>query len=471
MILDTYLHGTVERISPEAPVPVLRYQRETDVAGGAANVAINISSLGGRCCLIGVTGQDEAASRLGDKLAAMNVTNSMVAVGDRPTTIKQRIMSSKHQQMLRIDREVTTPIDAGTETRVIAAVAQALDGADALVLSDYAKGCLTQRVLGECISLARARGVPILVDPKRRDFMAYAGATFIKPNLSELAQATGMDCKTDEGARAAARSLTETVRSSILLTRSERGICLYGADGTEEESLPTEAREVFDVSGAGDTVLAAFALAIAAGTATRLAMRIANAAAGIVVGKSGTATVTRAELRAALTAHGRRVPEPRSLIMSWDDARMQVAEWKRQGLSVGFTNGCFDLVHPGHVAILTGAAQTCDRLVVGLNSDASVKRLKGPTRPIQAESARAAVMAAIGVVDGVVLFDQDTPLELISTLLPDVLVKGQDYAEEDIVGGDVVKAAGGRVERIRIVEGHSTTSLVANANLSRGALA
>jgi D-beta-D-heptose 7-phosphate kinase / D-beta-D-heptose 1-phosphate adenosyltransferase len=464
IILDGYIRGSVTRISPEAPVPVLRFSEESETAGGAANVALNIRALGGNPFLIGVVGQDDTARRLADLLAGQGIAADLVPSPDRPTTIKTRILAAQRQQMLRIDREVASPVPAEVETAILARVIAALDGAQALILSDYAKGCLTDRVLAGAIAAAAARDMLVLVDPKRRDFAAYSGASFIKPNLSELAAATGLDCSTDEAAASAARSLVAQTGASILLTRSERGMCLYSVDGSEEVSLPTAAREVFDVSGAGDTVIAAFALALTGEAGVRQAMRLANIAAGIVVSKSGTATVSRAEVETELTSrppHG--IPSAEAAILGREAAVARVRRWQAEGLTVGFTNGCFDLLHPGHIAILRGAAAECDRLVVGLNADASVSRLKGPTRPIQSETARAEVIAALAAVDAVTLFDEDTPLELIRALLPDVLVKGADYTEDQIVGADVVKAAGGKVARVALRDGHSTTRLVARS--------
>lgn len=464
IMLDGYIRGSVSRISPEAPVPVLRFVEESETAGGAANVALNLRALGAEPFLIGVVGHDDTAQRLSGLLGQQGIAADLVPSSDRPTTIKTRIQAAQRQQMLRIDREVTGPVPAAVEEALVRRVGAALEGARALILSDYGKGCLTDGVLAGAIAAARAAGVPVLVDPKRPDFTAYAGASYIKPNLSELAAASGLDCSTDAAAALAARSLVARTGASILLTRSERGMTLYAVDGTEEVSLPTAAREVFDVSGAGDTVIAAFALALTGEAGVRQAMRVANIAAGIVVSKAGTATVSRAEVEAELMRRpSKAVPSARTAILTREAVADQVRRWQAAGLSVGFTNGCFDLLHPGHIAILRGAAAECDRLVVGLNTDASVQRLKGPTRPIQSEAARAEVIAAIGVVDAVTLFDEDTPLELVRVLMPDVLVKGGDYTEDQIVGADLVKAAGGKVARIALLDGHSTTRLVAKS--------
>jgi D-beta-D-heptose 7-phosphate kinase/D-beta-D-heptose 1-phosphate adenosyltransferase len=463
LMLDSYIHGSVNRISPEAPVPVLRFVGQDETAGGAANVAFNLRALGADPVLIGIVGLDDTADRLATLMTSRGITTELVASPDRPTTIKTRVLATRRQQMLRIDREVSKPIPEEVEIRLLERVASALDAAQAIIVSDYAKGCLTDRVLAGVIGMARARGLPVLVDPKRRDFAPYSGATFIKPNLAELAESTGMDCSTDEGVAEAARYLVSRTGASILLTRSERGMSLYSVDGREEVALPPAAREVFDVSGAGDTVIATFALALVGAATRHQAMRLANVAAGIVVSKAGTATVSREELTVELAGRRARTLVPAASILGVEEARELARRWQSEGFTVGFTNGCFDLLHPGHVAILRGAAAECDRLVVGLNSDASVRRLKGDTRPVQSEAARAEVIAAIGVVDVVIIFEDDTPLELITALAPDVLVKGGDYTEDRIVGADIVKAGGGRVVRVDIVSGHSTTNLIARS--------
>ncbi|MFN3352083.1 MAG: D-glycero-beta-D-manno-heptose-7-phosphate kinase [Brevundimonas sp.] len=457
VMLDGYVIGDVRRISPEAPVPVLRHSQDRESAGGAANVALNIVSLGGKATLVGLVGDDAEGRRLAGIAAAAGVVCDLVEDPSRPTIAKTRVMAGAHQ-MIRIDREVLSPLSPEVEDRLIARAVAGLEGARALAISDYAKGVLSDRVLTEVIAAAKAHGVPVLIDPKRTDFAAYAGADVIKPNRGELSAATGLPCGTDAEAEAAARRAIAVTGADILLTRSEQGIAYYPEDG-EALTAPTQAAEVFDVSGAGDTVLAAYALAVAGGMPAAQAMRLANAAAGVVVSKAGTAVVALDELEAAMEPLDHR-PEAAGRLLSWDEAARLRDGWRRQGLTVGLTNGCFDLLHPGHVAILREAAAACDRLIVALNTDESVSRLKGPTRPVQAETARAEVVGAIRGVDAVVLFGEPTPLELIQTLVPDVLVKGADYTEDQIVGADVVKAAGGRIVRVPLREGHSTTRLV-----------
>ncbi len=462
VMLDGYASGGVERISPEAPVPVLRHLSHQEVPGGGANVAMNIAALGARPHLIGIVGTDSEGRRLNTLLRAAKVETRFVAAPDRPTIFKLRILAGNHQ-LLRIDKEDTRAHDPAVEDAVIAAALGLLPQMRAVILSDYQKGCLSDRVLAAVIAAARARDIPVIVDPKRADFSAYRGATYLTPNRGELARATGVVCNEDAHCREAARAAMAATGAGILLTRSEQGMSLFPVDG-DEILLPTEAQEVFDVSGAGDSVVATFALAIVSGHPVPQALRLANFAAGLVIAKAGTATITEAELSVALD-RSHHQPAVATGLVSWQEALRIREEWRREKLTVGFTNGCFDLIHPGHIALLREAAQQCDRLIVALNGDASVQRLKGPTRPIQAEAARAEVMGAIAHVDLVVLFDQDTPYEVIDLLKPDLLVKGSDYAEDEIVGADIVKAHGGSVFRVDLRAGHSTTSLVARSKL------
>jgi D-beta-D-heptose 7-phosphate kinase/D-beta-D-heptose 1-phosphate adenosyltransferase len=460
VMLDGYASGGVERISPEAPVPVLRHLSHHEVPGGGANVAMNIAALGGRPCLIGLVGEDDEARRLDALLTAAGVETRMVAGASRPTTFKLRILAGNHQ-MLRIDKEEVGPASSEMEDALIQAAVEALPQMRALVLSDYRKGCLTDRVLSTVLAEANALRVPVFVDPKRSDFSAYAGADFITPNRSELKAATGIACEDYAACEQAAAMARSASGAAILLTRSEQGMTFFPVEG-EAISLPTEAQEVFDVSGAGDSVIATFAFGVVSGMSIPQALRAANCAAGIVISRAGTATTTEAEVAAALD-RGHLLSRQGSEALSWEEARRIRQVWRTEKLIVGFTNGCFDLLHPGHIALLREAARHCDRLIVGLNSDASVRRLKGETRPIQSEDARAEVMAAITHADAVVIFDQDTPYELIAALEPDVLVKGADYEEHQIVGADLVKSRGGDIIRVDLKRGHSTTNLVAKS--------
>lgn len=462
VMLDHYVEGSVTRVSDEAPVPILRVRQERHVAGGAANVAMNCVALGGTATLIAVTGDDRAAGWLGDCLAtADGLTPRFVIDRARPTTIKTRYLGGQ-QQVVRVDREDAAAITPAIEAAILDELRQALTSAAVVVISDYAKGLLTDGLLPQIAALATQAGVPVLVDPKRTDLSAYHGATIITPNRKELVAATGIDCASDAGATRAAQRAMELTGAKILLTRSEMGMSFFAPDAEPVHS-PAEAREVFDVSGAGDTVIATVALALAARLDVARAMRIANVAAGIAVGKHGTATVSFAELDHALA--GNRAADEADSCIATDraEAARRVAAWRAAGLTVGFANGCFDLIHPGHIRLITEAAAACDRLVVALNSDASVKRLKGTERPLQTEEARAQVMAAIKGVSLVTLFEEDTPLELIGALRPTIIVKGSDYREDQVVGGDLVKSWGGRVVLVDLAEGHSTTRIAQQA--------
>ncbi len=456
VMLDRYVAGEVRRISPEAPIPVLRRSDSYAVLGGAANVARNVASLGGRAVLVGAVGEDAAAADI-ERLAAASdgVETALVRLAGWPTTVKTRFVSHG-QQLLRLDEERELP--AACAGALIASFRTALDGAAVVVLSDYAKGVLSDPVLEQAIRLARARGVPVIADPKRATFSAYRGVTILTPNQAEAARATGIEGADDHSVAEAGRiALDQAGAEAALVTRSDRGLTLVRLREAPLH-LPTRAQAVADVSGAGDTLVAAFSLALAAGAALPDAAVLANAAAGIVVGKPGTATVTAAELAAALRHE--QIQSLDGKIAGWAEARARVAGWRQAGLRVGFTNGCFDLIHPGHVRLLAAARAGCDRLVVALNSDASVRRLKGPGRPVQTEAARALVMAGMASADLVVLFDQDTPEALISQLLPDVLFKGADYTMEQVVGADIVRAHGGTVRLIPLQAGHSTSAIV-----------
>jgi len=458
VMLDRYVHGEVRRISPEAPIPVLRAQARRSVLGGAANVAQNVAALGARALLVGVVGLDDAGSEIGRLLAATpEITACLVATPLRPTTVKTRFVSGGHQ-LLRLDEEETGDIEETTEARLIAEFESALARADVVVLSDYAKGVLTDRVLARAIALARAAGKKVIADPKRPEFSAYRGVDVLTPNEQEAARAGGIACDDDAGAvLAGERALAQANAGAVLVTRSEKGLTLVQR-GAAPVHVPTRAQAVADVSGAGDTLIAAFAIGLACGADLMEAAVLANVAAGISVGKPGTATVSHGELAAGL--HRRELLALDDKILEIDEARALREAWRSANLRVGFTNGCFDLVHPGHVRLLGKARAACDRLIVGLNSDASVKRLKGPERPLQQEMARATVMAAIGAVDLVVLFEEDTPETLIRALLPDLLFKGADYTIDQVVGGEIVRAAGGEVRLIDLEVGHSTTSIV-----------
>ncbi|WP_050763911.1 D-glycero-beta-D-manno-heptose-7-phosphate kinase [Beijerinckia indica] len=464
VMIDRFIEGRVKRISPERPVPVLTIDNNYLVPGGAANVARNIAALGGHCTLMGVIGDDAAGRELESKIGeASQVEPALLRVTDRSTTEKTRFVT-QGQHMLRADQERADWILAETEAALIAAFKAALPHHQAVVLSDYAKGVLTDHVLAETICAARSYGIPIIVDPKSVRIERYSGATVLTPNAKEIEQATGIDPTDDEQAIAAGReTLLRAAIDNILITRAEKGMTLIGRDGSPTH-IPASAHEVFDVVGAGDTVVATLSLALGAGGEMEAAARLANAAAGIVVGKRGTATVTRTELLEELERETRQgLLPPSSHILSWQTAKARISAWQRDGFKVGFTNGCFDILHAGHVSLLDFARAHCDRLIIAINSDESVRRLKGPTRPVNSEQDRAFVLAALASVDVVVIFNEDTPREIIEYLAPDVLIKGADYEVSQIVGADFVLSRGGEVLRAELVPGRSTTGIISKA--------
>jgi len=466
-MLDRFVYGTVDRISPEAPVPVLRIERETAMLGGAGNVVRNLVALGAEACFISVIGRDAAGRELTGLVAEeAGVESHLLTIPGRETTIKVRYVAGA-QQLLRADRENVDAIDAGVEEDLISRAIADLEQSSALILSDYGKGLLSRDGLAQLIGAARERGRPVIVDPKGNDYGRYRGATVITPNRRELSEASGMPVDSVEAIVAAARHIIESAGiESVLVTRSQDGMT-YVAGDPQAEPLHFEAaaREVFDVSGAGDTVVAVLAAALGRGLPIAAGIELANAAAGIVVGKMGTAVAYASELAAAFRAHDLLQGEIK--VASADVVAKWAKDWRDQGLRVGFTNGCFDLLHPGHVSLLRQAKAACDKLVVGLNSDASVARLKGPTRPVQSEAARAAVLASLATVDAVAIFSEDTPLELIRAIRPDVLVKGADYTVETVVGADIVQSYGGKVVLAQLEDGHSTTATIARMNAGK----
>ncbi|MCW5730839.1 MAG: D-glycero-beta-D-manno-heptose-7-phosphate kinase [Alphaproteobacteria bacterium] len=459
VMLDRYVHGTVERISYEAPIPIVSVVREESMPGGAGNVARNVAALGARVVLVGLVGEDAAGEKLAQALAGEPLASARL-IGDpsRPTTEKIRYIAAG-QQLLRADRESTAPAEAEVEARLIAAAKAAMGECDLVILSDYAKGALTPRVLQGLIAAARAAGRPVVVDPKSRDLSRYAGADLLKPNARELAAATGLPAASDAEIEAAARAaLAMAGADAMLVTRAERGMSLVRREG-KALHLPAETREIFDVSGAGDTVVACLGAALALGAPPEDAARLASLAAGIVVGKVGTAVAHRSDLLAALRRSG--LDAQADKILDAAAAADRVARWRAEGLRIGFTNGCFDLIHPGHLALIGQARAACDRLVLAINDDASVARLKGPGRPVQPAPARASVLAALEQVDLVVVFAEDTPLALLERLRPDVLVKGGDYELAGVVGGDLVRGWGGEVLLADFVPGFSTSATIA----------
>lgn len=460
LMLDEFVYGDVSRISPEAPTPVIAVRRTEVMIGGAGNVARNLVALGTRCIFVGVVGDDEAGKALTGALSLHPLIEfSLATDAQRMTTRKVRFVSEHHStHLLRADWEMAAAIDPAAEDALIGYAIEALPRAGAVVLSDYAKGALTPRVVRAVIDAANKVGKPVIVDPKGRDYSIYRGATLITPNRQELAAATGTAARSDNEVADAALGLMNTLGAqAVLVTRSEDGMTLVG-EGTPVH-VPSYAVKVRDVSGAGDTVVAVLSAMLAMNADFESAMRAANAAAAVVVGKRGTATLTVDELRHRILPEASLASEEK-IVFDWSQLGEHLDAWRKMGLRIGFTNGVFDLLHPGHVKLLAQARAQCDRLVVGLNSDASVTRLKGPTRPVQNAQSRADVLAALEAVDLVVVFEQDTPRELIAEVKPSVLVKGSDYTREQVVGHDIVEALGGVVVLVDLVPGQSTTSMV-----------
>ena len=459
VMLDKYIEGDVERISPEAPVPVVQVSRQSEQPGGAANVAMNLVRLGAEPVLVGFTGEDEDAALLARSLSADGILFDFVSSAGFPTTTKLRVLGGR-QQMLRLDREQTGERAAADYDRLLQRALEHLPSCCAVVLSDYAKGTLTAAVCQTIIQAARQLGLPVLVDPKSSDFSRYRGATTICPNLSELMAALQMEDRDLESVLVEAEGIVpQCALDFLVVTLSEKGIAVVSPDG--HFLAPAVARQVFDVSGAGDTVIAVLALCLASQLPPEVAARLANLAAGIVVGKVGTVPVEKHELLSALTPE--IVLHSTSKILSLQELRSRIALWRANQERVVFTNGCFDLLHVGHITLLEEARSAGDRLVVAVNSDASVCSLKGSDRPIVGENERARVLAALAAVDAVLIFDEPTPLELILALRPDVLVKGGDYELDSIVGATEVASWGGLVMTVPCVDGASTTRLIARS--------
>lgn len=451
IMLDRYWEGGTSRISPEAPVPVVKVEQIKDRPGGAGNVALNIAALGAGARLGGFTGDDEMADSLQDMLVGAGVDCAFTRVAGSPTITKLRIIS-RNQQLIRLDFEEAALSVSGEP--LADSVAAKLAGCDALVLSDYAKGALDDPA--PLIDAARAAGVPVLVDPKGTDFSRYRGATLLTPNLHEFEEVVGTCNSEAELVSRGERLMRELELDALLVTRGEHGMTLL-RPGEQELHLPARAREVFDVTGAGDTVIGTLAAAVAAGASLPQAVGLANIAASIVVGKLGTAAVSAPELRRAVQ---QEQGSERGAV-TLEQLQMSVADARSQGERVVFTNGCFDIIHAGHVAYLEEARRLGDRLVVAVNSDESVRRLKGKGRPINPVDRRMAVLAGLEAVDWVVSFDEDTPRALLEVLQPDILVKGGDYGgKEDVVGWEIVEAYGGEVRVLGLVDSVSTTAIV-----------
>ncbi|MET0295321.1 MAG: D-glycero-beta-D-manno-heptose 1-phosphate adenylyltransferase [Phenylobacterium sp.] len=455
LMVDRFVYGDVSRVSPEAPIPVLARTRELVMLGAAGNVARNVAALGGQVALVGLIGGDaeghEALRLVGEE---PGIEGFLVTDSARPTTLKTRFVSGG-QQLLRVDLEESRQATGPCEQRLVRTIRDVAAGAGVILVSDYGKGVVTPAVIAAC----RETGARVIVDSKARSFARYGAVDIIKPNAAELAYATEMPASTDEEVAAAlTRALALCEARSVLVTRAAKGMSL-AERGQAPRHFHGVPREVFDASGAGDTTIAALGLALAAGAAVEAAIAFAQLASGVAVGKVGTATVSPDELvEASIAAHlapaEAKIATPQRMVE-------EVARWRAKGLRIGFTNGCFDVLHRGHVAYLNQARSWCDRLIVGLNSDRSVRALKGEGRPVNDLESRALVLAGLGSVDLVAPFDEDTPIKLIEAARPDVLIKGADYSEDEVVGGREVKSWGGQVRLAELVEGFSTTAAIA----------
>jgi len=458
LMLDRYLIGEVDRISPEAPVPVVLLKQKNERAGGAANVAANLANLGIATRLAGCVGEDADGEMLLQIVADMGIaTQGIFKSKQRPTITKTRIMSS-HQQVVRLDQE-NRDCFSDDETQQLLELTKGLlaERPSIVILSDYAKGVLSPKLCASLITECKRLNVPVLADPKGRDYSKYHGATALTPNKRETAEACHVDARDDAALLQAAAELRKNLALEFLaVTRGEEGISLI--DATETLHIPAAAKQVFDVSGAGDTVIATLAAGIMSGLNHLQALHLANIAAGVVVGKVGTVPITREELLHELVTQSSVAQADK--ICDLEALIALVSTWRASKQRIVFTNGCFDLLHAGHVTYLEAARKTGDRLVLGLNTDRSVSALKGPTRPVIHEADRARVLAALESVDAVILFDEDTPLALINVIKPDVIVKGSDYSEDHVVGGIEVKSWGGRVALIPIVPGRSSSGII-----------
>lgn len=468
IMLDRFVTGTVDRISPESPVPVLSITREDAMLGGAGNALANLAGLGAKGLMLSVLGDDAQGALVREKAKALGLdVSGLVSEGARPTIVKTRFLAG-HQQLLRTDFESCAPVTAATENLLLNKAKEFLKTAKALVLSDYGKGLLQESFIAALIKMAKAQNVPVIVDPKGKDFSIYKGADVITPNRKELSEAVGMKVESDADVIAAAQKIiNECGIGAVVATRSKDGISII-----RKKEEPVHLRgydiEVFDVSGAGDTVIAALAAALAAGGSLEDAAQLANIAGSIVVTKVGTAPIRFTELQNAVEGDDAvfAYANKKAPLSSWDEAAEQVKRWRAKGFEVGFTNGCFDILHAGHVSYLNAARGQCTKLIVGLNCDSSVKILKGPERPVHDEASRAAVLRALACVDMVVLFgaqkngDDNTANELLKLLKPDVYFKGGDYKENEIPEAPIVKSFGGQIRLMPNFEGHSTTGSI-----------
>ena len=470
VMLDRYLMGEVGRISPEAPVPVVLIKSEEARAGGASNVAANLALLGISTRLVGCVGADAEAKTLSQLIKAKGVKANLIASKTRPTIAKTRILGG-HQQMLRLDQEDSASFSTDDNTSLLQVIKVELaEKPSVVILSDYAKGLLSETICQQIIAQCKMHKIPVLVDPKGTDYSKYKGATALTPNKKEAAEACHTNSQDADLISKVTALKTKLGLSFMAVTRGEEGISLIEGDTNKKDisqnnahHLPATAQKVFDVSGAGDTVIATLAAGLMHDLTPLQSLELANIAAGVVVGKVGTVPITRADLLKALTA--KQGNEQAHKICNLAELDSKVHAWKQAKQKIVFTNGCFDLLHAGHVTYLEAAKKRGDKLILGLNTDRSVSAIKGPSRPVVHENDRARVLAALESVDAVILFDEDTPLKLIKALKPDVIAKGSDYSADQVVGGKEVQSWGGEIALIELVEGRSTSNIIKKMNV------
>ncbi len=465
VMLDVYFMGAVKRLSPEAPVPIVKVKAKTSTIGGAGNVALNLAGLGCKTILMGIRGKDHPGNKLSTILKQNRIQDHVVVDPSHSTTTKTRVIG-QGQQLLRLDEEKFWNAPQETQTRLFDQFKKNILVSSAVIISDYGKGALRGEIVPQVISLCHEKEIPVFVDPKGTDWDRYSNATAVTPNTPEIELISDQGIEGDESKLI---NISEAVREQyhldwLLVTRGPDGMCLVGKDNSPM-LIPATAKEVFDVSGAGDTVIACLTAGVATGMSFPKASALANLAAGIVVGKLGSQAIDLDELQAALNKNesGARI-ESSHKITTLDAARMQVKAWQASGEKVVFTNGCFDLLHPGHNHILNQSKSMGDRLVVGVNTDSSIKKIKGPNRPIVSEQDRADVLSALGCVDLIVFFKAETPLSLIKALKPDILVKGADYSIDKVVGREIVASYGGKISLVPLLKGYSTSEIVNKFN-------
>lgn len=449
IMLDTFVDGSVERISPEAPVPVLVENERKEMLGGAGNVVANLTALGVQANILSIVGNDVSGEKIKSLLTKLGLKNNRLFCVGTTSTTKTRF-ACNHQQMMRMDTDAVVNIPAETEKQIIEAIANDIAHYHAVIISDYKKGVVTNNIASNITKLGREYHIPVFVDPKGKDYSIYKNATLVKPNLKEITQVFSSRKLLQDVVTSTRQLLHNHDIQYCLITLGSDGMLLVGKD--DQLKIDADKREVFDVSGAGDTVIATLASVYGCGGTLIEACEISNIAAGIVVGKAGTATVSADELLAATV--------PKTKLFSVEELLLKVAKWKKLGQHVGFTNGCFDLLHAGHIQTLRFARSQCDKLIVAVNNDKSVKKLKGPLRPIHNETERMIILSELECVDAIISFGEDTPEKLIRSVCPDVLIKGADYVLEDVAGGDFVESAGGKVVLAPLVAGMSTTNII-----------